>query len=438
VKDGERTIQVDYLARVEGEGALTIRYRGDEVRDVELRIFEPPRFFEAFLRGRSALEVPDITSRICGICPVAYQMSSCVALESALGVVVPEPLRSFRRLLYCGEWIESHVLHMVMLHAPDFLGVPDAMTMARAHGDLVRAGLRVKKAGNGIVRTLGGREIHPINVKLGGFYKLPRREELRALGDELEACRPLAEALLRWMATFTFPELERDVPMVALAPEGGPYPLMEGPVGCTAPLPGDGAQRIPVEAWPTRFEERHLAHSTALHGRMVDGRAYLVGPQARWALNFDNLPAHLRDLAAELGLERVVRNPFRSLLVRGIEVLWALEEGARLCRELPVDGDPSVPVVLRAGVGHGVSEAPRGILYHRYALDEEGRVLEAHIVPPTSQNQPSIEADLRAIAPELLRMEPAAATARAEHAIRNYDPCISCSVHFLTLRTEEV
>jgi sulfhydrogenase subunit alpha len=433
----ERTIQVDYLARVEGEGALTLRTRDGEVQEVSLRIFEPPRFFEAFLRGRSALEVPDLTARICGICPVAYQMSSCLAIEDALGVAVPAELQRFRRLLYCGEWIESHVLHMVMLHVPDFLGMHDAMEMARSHGDRVRAGLRVKKAGNAIVRLLGGREIHPVNVRVGGFYRLPRREELRALGAELQACLPLALDLVRWMGSFTFPALQREPPFVALAPGGGTYPLMEGPLGCTVPMPPSGATRIEAADWRAHFAEHHVARSNALHGRMADGRAYLVGPQARLALNFEALPADLRALAAEIGVAPVERNPFRSLLVRGLEVLWALQEGAALCEELRSDGEAAAPVVLGPGVGHGWSEAPRGTLFHRYALDEQGLVTDALIVPPTSQNQPSIEDDLRAIAPELMAMELPAATARAEHVIRNYDPCISCSVHFLTLKREE-
>ena len=433
-----RTIKVDYLARVEGEGALTLRFSGDEVKEVSLRIFEPPRFFEAFLRGRSALETPDITARICGICPVAYQMSACAAIEDAIDLTMPPELLAFRRLLYCGEWIESHVLHMVMLHAPDFLGYPDAMSMAREHGQRVRDGLRIKKAGNAIVRMLGGREIHPINVKIGGFYRLPTRHEMRELAMELEASRGLAEALVRWMATFDFPELERDVPFVALTPDTGVYPFIEGSLGSTVPLAPTDSQRVPASRWAEHFEEHHVERSNALHGRTVDGRAYLVGPQARFALNFGSLDPEHQALALEIGLNPPVINPFRSLLVRGVETVYALDEAARLCRTLSADGDASVPVELRAGVGYGYSEAPRGVLYHRYELDEKGDILDACIVPPTAQNQPAIEDDLRALAPSLLALAQEPATLRAEQAIRNYDPCISCSVHFLTLKKEEV
>ncbi len=427
----EKTIKVDYLARVEGEGALTLRYDDHGVQEVALRIFEPPRFFEAFLRGRSALEVPDITARICGICPVAYQMSGCQAVEDALGVTLPDELHQFRRLLYCGEWIESHVLHMVMLHAPDFLGFPDAMSMAREHGQRVADGLRIKKAGNRVVQILGGREIHPINVKVGGFYRLPPRHELRELAVELEACRGLAEALVRWLATFDFPQLERDVPFVALAP-GHVYPFLE------APLASSEGLSIAPQQWPLHFEEHHVERSNALHGRLVDGRRYLVGPQARMALNWGALPAEHRELAVDIGLRPRELNPFKTLLVRGVETVFALDEAARLCRTLQCDVDPSVPIELHAGVGHGLSEAPRGTLYHRYELDEQGMVTHATIVPPTAQNQPAIEDDLRAIAPQLVEMEDDAATLLAEQTIRNYDPCISCSVHFLTLKKERL
>lgn len=427
----ERTIKVDYLARVEGEGALHMKWEAGRVSELALSIFEPPRFFESFLRGRSALEAPDVTARICGICPVAYQMSACAAVEQALGVHVPEPLHQLRRLLYCGEWIESHVLHIAMLHAPDFFSVPDAMSLARIHKDEVVAALAAKKAGNAIVSMLGGREIHPINVKVGGFWRLPRRAEVQALREQLLRARPLMEQVVRWTATFDFPELERDQPFMALGPSEA-YPLMEGPVVSTL------GHRFEPAQWGDHVVEEHVERSNALHARL-DGQIYQVGPLARFALNFPLLPAHLQDLAHEIGATPPVRNPFRSLLVRGIETLYAFDEAVRILDTL--DGatlsmEPSVPVTLRAGVGHGVSEAPRGILYHRYAIDEEGLIVNADIVPPTAQNQLAIEADLWALADDLYALDHETATLRAEQAIRNYDPCISCATHFLTLKRE--
>jgi len=200
-----KKIKVDYLARVEGEGALHVTLKDGAVRDVELRIFEPPRFFEAFLRGRAFGEAPDITARICGICPVAYQMSAVHAMEDALGVAVDGPLRALRRLLYCGEWIESHGLHIYLLHAPDFLGYESAIAMARDHQAEVERGLQLKKVGNEIVQLVGGREIHPINVRVGGFYRTPARRELAPLAERLKWARDAALETVRWVAGFEFP-----------------------------------------------------------------------------------------------------------------------------------------------------------------------------------------------------------------------------------------
>ena len=201
-----KTIRVDYIARVEGEGALDLVIKDGRATSAKLKIFEPPRLFEALLRGRGFAEAPDITARICGICPVAYQMSSVHAMEQALGITVGGQLRELRRLLYCGEWIESHALHVVMLHAPDFLGFQDGIQMAAKHGDAVRSGLALKKIGNELMRAIGGREIHPVNVRVGGFYRVPRRMEFAPVAEQLQHARDLAVATVRWVATFPFPD----------------------------------------------------------------------------------------------------------------------------------------------------------------------------------------------------------------------------------------
>jgi coenzyme F420-reducing hydrogenase alpha subunit len=421
-----RTIKVDYLARVEGEGALTIRYKGREAVEVQLRIFEPPRFFEAFLRGRAMDEAPDITARICGICPVAYQMSSCHALENACGVRVDGPLRELRRLLYCGEWIESHVLHAFLLHAPDFLGFADAIAMAKEHPDWVTRGLRMKKAGNAIVALLGGREIHPVNVRLGGFYRAPTRTELLSLAAELEWSAGAARAAAVWMAGFPYPEFARDYEFVALR-HPGEYPFNEGRIVSSKGLD------IAVSEYDQYFEEQHVAHSNALHSVLRGKGEYFVGPLARFNLNFDELTPAVRDTAREIGLEPPVTNPFKGLLVRLLETSYACEEALRIIRSYEPPARSFLEVPPRAATGHACTEAPRGILVHRYTIDAEGSIQDAKIVPPTSQNQKSIEADLLAMAHTLADLPLADATWRAEQAVRNYDPCISCATHFLRL-----
>ena len=424
-----KRIRVDYLARVEGEGALDLHIRDGEVDKVRLRIFEPPRFFEALLRGRAFTEAPDITARICGICPVAYQMSSVHAMEDALGVVVDGELRALRRLLYCGEWLESHALHVVMLHAPDFLGYPDAIQMAREHGDAVRRGLAVKKAGNELLRLVGGREIHPINVRVGGFYRVPSRTELAPVAEELKQAREHAAEILRWVAGFPFPELERDYEFVALR-HPAEYPFNEGRIVSNRGLD------IAVADYPNEFEERHVAHSTALHSVLKRRGSYHVGPLARYNLNFDRLPPAVQALAREAGLDPACRNPFRSIVVRAVELVYACDESLRLIEAYEEPDAPAVTVEPRAGTGYGVSEAPRGLLYHRYRLDGEGTILDAKIVPPTSQNQRAIEDDLRAVVAANIDLADDPLRHLCEQTIRNYDPCISCATHFLTLDIE--
>lgn len=419
-----RTIRVDLLTRVEGEGSLDLRIEKGKVTSVELRIFEPPRLFEGLLRGRAFSEAPDITSRICGICPIAYQMSSVQAIENAIGVVVDGPLRNLRRLIYCGEWIESHALHMVMLHAPDFLGYPDAVTMARDQGEMVKAGLSLKKAGNEIMRALGGREIHPINVKVGGFYRVPRKSELAPLADELKKAREVAVNVLRWVSGFPFPEFERDYEFVSLS-HPLEYPINEGRIASSRGID------IAIQEFDAKFEERHVAHSTALQSIVRERGSYLVGPMARYNLNYERLPVDIRVLSGEVGLGAACRNPFKSILIRGIEVVYACDEALRLIEDYEMPDAPSIPLDPQAGVGHGATEAPRGICYHRYEIDDEAKIVSARIVPPTSQNQLCIEEDLRDIADQNISLQDDVLRDRCEQTIRNYDPCISCSAHFL-------
>jgi sulfhydrogenase subunit alpha len=424
-----RTVKVDYLARVEGEGALYVKIRGDEVTDVKLKIFEPPRFFEAFMRGRNFREAPDITARICGICPVAYQMSAIHAMEAACGVEVGGQIRALRRLLYCGEWIESHVLHVYMLHAPDFLGYQDAVRLAKDNPAVVERGLQLKKVGNEIVGFLGGREIHPVNVRVGGFYKLPTKREFEPLAERLRWAREAALETVRWAATLPFPDFERDYEFVSLS-HPDEYPFNEGR------LVSNRGLDIDAREYEEHFVEEHVAHSNALHSRIRERGAYLTGPLARYNLNYEKLSPMAREAAREAGLGTECRNPFKSIVVRAVETLYACDEALRVIEAYERPDAPYVDVQPRVGVGHAITEAPRGSLYHRYSIDESGAILDARIVPPTSQNQKTIEEDLSAVVPKLLHLSQDELTWRCEQAVRNYDPCISCATHFLKLEVE--
>jgi sulfhydrogenase subunit alpha len=424
-----RTLRVEGLARVEGEGAMVVRARGGQVTSVELRIYEPPRFFEALLRGRRYTEPPDLTARICGICPVAYQMSACQAIEDACGVTVEGPLADLRRLLYCGEWISSHALHIYLLHAPDFLGYPSAIDMAKDHRAVVERGLALKRTGNEVLTAIGGRAIHPVNVRVGGFYRVPTRRELAPLAEQLRHARDLSLETVRWVAGFDFPDFDGEYDLVALR-HPTQYPILAGRVASTGGL--DLGPRELDEA----LVEQQVPHSTALHASLEGRSPYLVGPLARFALNADLLSPVARQAATDAGLEATCRNPFRSIVVRAVETLYACDEALRLIDDYREPDRPAAPVEPREGVGYGCTEAPRGILHHRYRLDERGLITDARIVPPTSQNQGQIEDDLRRFVEPRLDLPAEQLTHHCEQAIRNYDPCISCAAHFLDLRVE--
>ncbi|HEU0143015.1 MAG TPA: Ni/Fe hydrogenase subunit alpha [Bryobacteraceae bacterium] len=423
-------IKVDCLARVEGEGALYIKLKGDRIQDVKFKIHEPPRLFEAFLRGRHIREAPDITARICGICPIAYQMSAVHAIEKALKVS-PEPaIRRLRRLFYCGEWIESHALHVFLLHAPDFLGYDDVIAMAREHRETVEKALRLKKIGNGIVATLGGREIHPVSAAVGGFHAVPGKSELNALLPDLEWALETSLETVKLVSGLPFPEFDQDYEFVSLS-HPGEYPLNEGRIVSNKGLD------IDVSEYEDHFLEQHVKHSNALHSLLRERGSYMVGPLARLNLNFEKLPELARAVAGECGFTLPCRNPFKSIIARALEMVFACHEAIRIIGEYEVPGTPCMELPVHAGTGQAATEAPRGLLYHRYVFDDAGQILAARIIPPTSQNQKRIEDDLWQYIPQLLGKPEEEMTLRCEQAIRNYDPCISCATHFLRVRIDQ-
>jgi len=428
-KPETRAISVDYLARVEGEGNLKARVRDGKVEIVEFGIFEPPRFYEAFMRGRRFGDAPDITARICGICPIAYQMSSAHAMESIFGVKMEGALRDLRRLIYCGEWIESHVLHAFMLHLPDFLGYQSAIHMAADHRDAVEKALKLKKVGNDIVTLLGGREIHPINVKVGGWYKVPAKKDLEALVPDLEWALDAATWAVEFTAGLPFPEIEQDFEYVSVS-HPDEYPFNEGR------LVSNKGIDVPVSGWNDVFEEVHVARSNALQSKVRERGSYHCGPLARYTLNFEKLSPRVQQAASKAGLGPTCFNPFQSIVVRCLETLHSVEEALRLIEAYQAPARPDVPFEVKAGEGHGASEAPRGMLYHRYRLDDEGYILDAQICPPTAQSQMSIEDDLRRVLEASLDLPDDELQWRLEQTVRNYDPCISCATHFLKVEID--
>ncbi len=425
-----KTIQVGALARVEGEGGLYIGLENGKAVEIRLDIYEPPRFFEGFLRDRFLQEVPDITARICGICPVAYQMSSAFALESALGIKVAPQVRALRRLMYCGEYIESHALHIYMLQAPDLLGKESALELAAVAPEVVNNALRLKKIGNNILKAIGGRSVHPVNVCVGGFYSWPEAAPIKALLPDLEWGLQASLDCVKWAVTLPYPELEIDYEFVALH-HPDEYAVIEGDVWSSK------GRKLSTADYEKGYIEEHVKHSNALHGHTVDGNTYLVGPLSRLNLNHEQLLPTAQKALKDAKIKLPIRNPYKSLVARAVELVQAYEEAILLVKNYKLEGPSHVELKLKAGEGAGATEAPRGLLYHRYQIDERGMVQFAKITPPTAQNLPRIEADLFELAPKIISLPEAEATLTAEHLVRSYDPCISCATHFLTLKVEE-
>ena len=426
-----KNIEVPALARVEGEGGLFIGIKDGKAVEIRLDIYEPPRFFEGFLVDRFLQEVPDITARICGICPVAYQMSSVRALEAALAIEVSAETYALRRLMYCGEFIESHALHIYLLQAPDLLGVPSALDLAAIAPEVVKNALRMKKAGNEVLKAIGGRSVHPVNACVGGFYRWPDAGLLKATLPELEWALEAAKETVKWSLTLSYPELNVDYEFVAIH-DKDEYGVMKGDVWSSK------GSKLSVTDYETRYMEEHVQRSNALHGHTREGGHYLVGPLARLNLNHEQLMPAAQKSLKDSQIKLPITNPYKGLIARAIELVHFYEEAIQLVKAYRPTGPAHIDLKLKAGEGCGMSEAPRGLLYHRYRIDEMGRVKFAKIIPPTAQNLPRIEEDLLALAPQLVKMDQEKATLTAEHLVRSYDPCISCATHFLKLKVEEV
>lgn len=422
----EKKISIPVLARVEGEGALDISIKHNKIENLQLRIFEPPRLFEKLLEGRLYTEVPDIVARICGICPVAYQMSAVHAFENLFGIDPGPWVRDMRRVFYCGEWLESHSLHIHLLAAPDFLGYDSAPAMAKHYPQELRRGLKLQALGNDLIRLFGARSVNPVGAKVGGFSRAPAIEETDALLSRLHAALPDAEALINWTASLKLPNLVQDFASVSVC-HPREYPMNEGELESSQGL------RIPVSQFEHHFEEKQVAYSTALHCTL-HGQAYLVGPLARINLNYDKLHPEVKQAIEKTKIQFPGQNVYHSIVARAAEIYYALLEAIRLLENYHVPRLPFVDVIPKKGIAYGCTEAPRGSLWHEYEVNKKGVVQKSRIVPPTSQNQARIEEDLRFTLEQYgLDASEKELRFQAEQVIRNYDPCISCATHFLNL-----
>lgn len=425
------TIEVKDVTRVEGHGNISVRLRDGEITHLELAIVESPRFFESFLRGRMWYEAPHITCRVCGICSVGHTTSAVKAMEAACGIVPSEQTILLRKLIFFGEQIQSHVLHLYFLAVPDFVGVGSVIPLARTHPDVVKRALRMKKLANDICGVVGGRHIHPIAYHVGGFSHVPTAAELRELRARLEASRSDLLETVGLFEQLKLPEFHRETEYVSLKCAGdGEYAFYDGDIVSTR----DGSPTRPAD-YRTRVVEEVVRHSSAKHCHSQQGTTYAVGALARFNNNHAQLHSSAQEAAERLGLRAPCDDPFHNNTAQLVEVVHCVESSIELIDQLlhrGVENEPLVPP-SRFGRGVGASEVPRGVLFHEYELDGQGRITDANLIIPTGQNLANIEADMRAYVPKLLDqgLGKEEITLRLEMLLRAYDPCISCSTHML-------
>jgi len=420
-------LKVPFITRVEGEASLELNSRDNHIEQLHMRIFEPPRLFEQFLQGKVYSDVPELTARICGICPMAYQLTSILALEKLFNVHVSEPVTQLRRVMNLGEWIQSHALHIHFLALPDFLGFGNALEMAKVHPDVFQRGVKIQGFGNQIMSILGGRSVHPIGLKVGGFEGLPKLEELKALRKSAEEMHTMTESLVLFCASLERPDYSHDFDYVSLQSDHF-YPINHGHIVSASGID------IQPEEYAGHFKEHQEEHSTALYS-LLNGHNYLVGPLARFNNNFAVLDSDTKSLAKKVGQAGVNTNMFDSIVIRALETYYACREVYRILDAFIPPDEPYVPVVPQAGIASHATEAPRGLIYHRYEIDDKGCVKSCTIIPPTSQNQARIEQDLKDSVYKFgLDRSDEELKYFCEQVIRNYDPCISCSTHFLKFK----
>ncbi len=424
------SINVHHVTRVEGHGNIVVDLVDGELTRCDLEIVEAPRFFEALLRGRPAEEAPRITCRICGICSVGHATASIQAVEDALGIRPGPRTRKLRRLNMCGEWFQSHVLHVAFLVAPDAFGAPSVIPLARSHPEVVRLALRLKGLANEICYTVSGRHVMPISYLPGGTGRWPTGGELERLHRLLVEARADVDALVDLFAGIEWPELCRECECLAALDEDGAYPMMGGPIHSSL------GRTWPTHRYREAVEEYLVDHSAAKHARGRGG-SIRVGALARYRLAHELLGWRAQRAADALGLDPETTNPFHYNPAQVVETVQAHEEAISLVEELLEDPSPEerAPVTrARGGEGFGVAEVPRGTLYHHYVIGPDGRIDQANCIIPTGQNLAAIEDDMRAFVPALLDRSEDEIAHHLEMLVRAYDPCISCSVHLLDVR----
>lgn len=418
-------IHVDHVTRVEGHGNIIVNVKEGKIEDCRWEVVEAPRFFEAFVRGRSYLEVAHITSRICGICSVGHTLASLKATEAAMGVQISEQTRLLRRILIQGENMQSHVLHTYFLAAPDFVGAPSVFPLVKTHPEVVLRALRLKKLANDLCDVFGGRTVHPITPTVNGFTKLPEIKAIKEIRKRLAKAKSDLDATVELFKSLKIPDFKRETEYISLKSKEE-YALYDGVIAST------DAGTTPVENYKQWTNEYCVPHSTAKYTKNVR-ESYMVGALARFNNNHEQLSPGAKKAAAELGLKAPCYNPFMNNVAQVVEIIHAVEESIRLIDELLAKGlqEEDRRILIKAGRGVGAVDVPRGILFHDYTYDKNGICVAANCVIPTNQNHGNIQKDMEAFLPHLLDKPEEEIRLSLEMLVRAYDPCISCSTHLL-------
>ncbi|MFQ5586784.1 MAG: Ni/Fe hydrogenase subunit alpha [Thermodesulfobacteriota bacterium] len=424
-------IHLHHITRVEGHGNLVLNIEKGRIEELRLEIVESPRFFEVMLKGRRFDEAPHITSRICGICAISHTTASIKACEAALGIVPSEETVLLRKVLVNAELLQSHILHVYLLVAPDFFGVGSVIPLADSNPDVVKRALRLKRVANEVCRVLVGRHVHPIGLEIGGFTKWPTKRELDEIRGLLEGALPDMEETVKLFGEIEMPHFERPTQYISLM-DGGEYALYDGNL-CM-----EGAAALEPVRYKELITEEVIEYSTAKHAKSGN-ESIMVGALARARNNYESLAPEAKDAAARLGLTPACTNPFMNNIAQVVESIHAIHDSLRLVDLLsshPGRGKIT-EIKARAGKGVGAVEAPRGTLYHDYEIDGKGIIQGVNCIIPTAQNLANIEGDIRAIVPTILDLPKEAIQQRLEMLVRAYDPCISCSTHFLEVKFVE-
>lgn len=428
-----KSITIDHLRRVEGHGGITVGIKDGKVAEVNMDIFEGPRFFEPLVIGRSYDEVAPILMRICAICSAAHTVASLMAVEDAFGIEVTPQTHLLRELLVHGGNIESHALHVFCLALPDFLDYPSVIALASDYPGEVKTGLELKKLGNTIQETIGGRAIHPVNAKVGGFGRFPSREMLSDLKEQLKRGLELSQAAFELVSSLQVPDFCVSPNIyAALSSNGHKYSLFGDQIALST---GDTKD---IKFYRQICNERVVTHSHAKQS-WFKNKPFAVGALARIVLNGEKLSGEAKEARKQFDLDTISENMLYNNAAQAIEIIYSIERSIEIIDELLGTGtleEKPLEIRVRAGTGTGAVEAPRGTLYHSYSFDETGRLTEADVITPTAQNLANTEKDMRVSVENLIDKPKESIAPMLEMVVRAYDPCISCSVHFVEVNFE--